>query len=514
MTVKIPKIAILGISLESNRFAPTVFLADFKAYAFCRGNEVLNSRQITYWLGGDNGGGFIGAMNKLGPWQPAPILVADAQSGGPCDHEDYEGIRDEMLSRLQHELPLDGVYIIAHGAGITTASDDLDGDYFSAVRTLVGKNVPIVATLDLHANISPAMRASTDALIAQQTNPHIDSSERAAEAAKLLWQLLHGHSLSKAFVRVPLITPQVSQLTAPGTPYGDIMAYAQSLKTEEIFSISVVSGFAFSDTAYNGMGVYAAGTSAIKIARCVKKVAQMAWHIRARFKPNLISVDDATEMAQIQGKKASGTPLIFADVADNPGGGGTGNTMWLLKSFYEADVKGALIGIIHAPEVVADAVRATEGQTFIARFNKSLISQYAEPFNVEATVTLIKQGDYLSTTGVYQGSVVPLGMSCVLTIKGLTVIVVSTRQQVFGADCFAHFGLDVTTASSIVVKSRGHFRAGFKGLVPDKNIFEVDAPGLATPNLSSVPWQGLTRPIYPLDEDMHWPSPTSERNKP
>ncbi|MEO0438746.1 MAG: MlrC C-terminal domain-containing protein [Pseudomonadota bacterium] len=192
-------------------------------------------------------------------------------------------------------------------------------------------------------------------------------------------------------------------------------------------------------------------------------------------------------------------PLIFADIADNPGGGASGNTIWLLQAVLGA----GLVGGVFAPFVDRDLVsRATEvgvGGEFLATFNERADSAFSQRLSAPATVLWAGNGDYDCQHGVYAGSRVPLGPSCVLEIAGNTVIVISVSQQLLGEDFITHFGVDASSARFIVAKSRGHFRAGFSHLVSPDQIFEVDTPGLTTADLSNMPWKHLSRPIAPLD---------------
>ncbi|MEM6302458.1 MAG: M81 family metallopeptidase, partial [Pseudomonadota bacterium] len=240
------RVAILGISIESNSFAPPASIQRFREYAYLEGDEILSAGVIDYWLGVESGHGFVPAMSKLRDWTPVPILIADGQAAGAVFHDDYLAIRTALLDKLEAELPVDAVYIVAHGAGRTTELHDLDGDYFSALRKLVGERVPIVATLDLHANLTPAMMSACDAIVAQRTNPHIDSEARAEDAAALLDRMLGGWRPVQAAIRIPLLTPQVSQLTEPSEPLGETVAQSEAfLEAGDCIGVSVIPGFSF-----------------------------------------------------------------------------------------------------------------------------------------------------------------------------------------------------------------------------------------------------------------------------
>src|SRR5690242_281591 len=158
---------------------------------------------------------------------------------------------------LESGKPVEGVYVCSHGAGLTTEDDDPDGTLLALVREIVGPEVPIVATFDLHANVSERMVDSIDVFIGYRTNPHLDMRERGEEAALALRELLQGLKPKHAFIRLPIVPPTVTLLTAAG-PYAEMIAFGQrrmSRMTSEILNVSVMGGFAYADTAKNGIAV-------------------------------------------------------------------------------------------------------------------------------------------------------------------------------------------------------------------------------------------------------------------
>ena len=493
------RIAILGIAIESNAFAPPANQSSFDEYAYLKGEAIIHARVIDYWLGAYGERGFFPAMTRLREWQPVPVLIADGQASGAVEHRDYLQIREELLQELQSVLPVDAVYIVAHGAGRTTELHDMDGDYFAAVRALVGESVPMVATLDLHANLTPAMVSACDGLVSQRSNPHIDSEARAEEAAALLHRMLSGWRPLQAATRVPFLTPQVSQLTDRGQPMGDLVSLAEEKIVQgDCIGVSLLSGFSFADTPDNGLWLYALGDSAVDIESVLSELAETVWKWRERFDRSTLSVHEAVQHAQNAADLTH--PIIFADIADNPGGGGTGNTVWLLQAFCAAGVTDTIFAPFIDADLVAQAQAAGVGQRFMATFNRSAPSDFARLWQHEATVLWLGIGDYDCQHGVYAGSRVPLGASCVLSVAGNTVIVISAKQQLLGEDFITHFGVDVSAAKFIVGKSRGHFRAGFQHRVPPEHMFEVDSPGLTTADLRQVSWRNISRPILPLDD--------------
>jgi microcystin degradation protein MlrC len=446
-------------------------------------------------------------MDKAGPWTPLPILLAMTEPAGPIEHGFYEEFMAEIERGLTAALPVDGVYICSHGAAITTREEDPDGALYKLVRRIVGPTVPVVATLDLHANISDAMVDFIDVFIGYRTNPHVDMRERGAEAANALGELLSGVKARRAFIRLPIVPPSVTMLTAGG-PYADMIGYGQTHKSKAIMNVSVMGGFAYGDTSKNGLSVvvtaredeHAAHDLAVAIAR-------VGWENRARFQAKLTPLADATRMAVAAGEDPGRPALIFADVADNPGGGARGNTTYLLDSFLKAGARQVLLGIFNDPALAAEAHRLGEGARFRARFNRAEASEFSKPLEADATVLKLSDGHCVGRRGSYAGTAIVLGPSVALDLGGIIVVVISHRTQCCDPVFFEMFGLDIGQARSVIVKSRGHFRAGFDEFFAHEQVIEVDLPGLTSPMLTRFDWKRLPRPVLPIDDGVSWSPP-------
>ena len=377
------------------------------------------------------------------------------------------------------------------------------GTLLALVRRIVGPDVPVVATFDLHANVSEADVALLNGFVGYRTNPHLDMRERGAEAAVLLGRLLGGTRSFLARIRLPIVPPTVTQLTgrdAPNRPYGELIDLGQQRMTEapyagRVLNVSVMGGFAFADTPFNGLTVVVTATDQEAADLLAREIAAAGWARRAKFRPNLISLEDAVRLA-----KATERPLIFADVADNPGGGGRGNTMVILQAFHAAGVSNALVGVIHDPDLAAEAHALGVGATFLARFNRGGGDAFSKPFAATAVVAGLRDQPIRGRRGIYANNTLEVGKAAALTLDGLTVIVLTNRYQCADPMFFEAFGIDIAAAKVVVVKSRGHFRGGFDEFFRHDQVIEVDAPGLTSPILSRFPWQHMPRPVLPIDE--------------
>jgi microcystin degradation protein MlrC len=507
-----PRIAILGFSIECNRFAPVATRAHFEYFS---GDEIAAEARLPAPRMLGEIPGFVADMDAAGPWKPVGIAFAAAEPNGPTDHRFFAELLADIEARLGAALPVDAVYICEHGAAITTEDDDPDGALFEAVRRIVGPDVPIAATLDLHANISDRMVSSIDAFIGYRTNPHLDMRERGIEAAGAIREMLPqgdkpGTKTETAFVRLPIVPPTVTMLTAAG-PYADMIDFGQTKIGPEIMNVSVMGGFAFSDTAKNGLAVVVTARRDRRNSRAAeavaREIADFGWDNRARFYPRLTPLDAAVAQAVAVSADPALPALAFADVADNPGGGGRGNTTYLLRALHEAGVKGAYVGIIYDPALAAEAHGYGLHYNFDARFNRDEDTKFSETWTAPARVVALTDGNCVGRRGIYAGMSLEMGPGAALRIGGITVVVVSKRRQCADPIFFEMMGLDIARARIVVVKSRGHFRGGFDEFFGHEHIVEVDLPGLTSPILSNFEWSRLPRPVIPLDESVAWRAP-------
>ncbi|MET0185111.1 MAG: M81 family metallopeptidase [Achromobacter sp.] len=502
-----PRIAILGFAIESNRFAPISTRDDFETRAYLSGDALMTDARSDAPAMTPEIPAFVRNMDAAGAWTPLPILFANAESGGPVEHGFFADTLSVFEAGLRAALPLDAVYICEHGAAITTQSDDPDGEVFALVRRIVGDAVPVVATVDLHANVSDLMIDSVDTLISYRRNPHVDMAERGADAACVVRELMCGGTVAVAHLRMPVCAPPTQLLTAPGTgPYADMIEAAEALLDDpRIINISAVAGFVYGDTPKNGMTVIVTTRDDAAFARqTALDLAMPAWHGRSAFSPALTSLEHAVEMARDAGANPRLPALCLADVADNPGGGGRGNTPYLLQALLAADAQHVIMGVITDAALCAQSQDVPIGASFTARFNQDDHTLYSDTFETQAVVVRRHTGQGVGRRGQLAGCRFDLGPSVLLQIGGIKVVVISNRHQCHEPMFLEMFGLDIGAARTVVVKSRGHFRAAFDEFFKPAQIYSVDAPGLTSPVLARCNFQRLPRPVVPMDDMDTW----------
>jgi microcystin degradation protein MlrC len=484
------RVAVLGFHLESNAFAPVSEERHFRSLCYVEGEDISREARKDISALPAEIPGFYRKMDALGPWTPVPLIVTAAEPGGPVDERFFQATLAAMRARLAAAGALDAVYISNHGAMVSTGGPDPDGELYAMVRSVVGPKTPVVATVDLHANISERMVANVDALVSYRTNPHMDQAERAADAARLLKEFLKGKRSRRAFVRLPLTPASVTLLTREG-PYADAIAYGQTKVGDGVLDVSIVGGFVFSDTPKNGIAIIVNGEADVDVRSIAADIAERIWSDRKRFVKRLTSMEDA-----IAGALRAGLPLIWSDAGDNPGGGGTGKTTALLRALHQADAQGVLYGVFFEPEIARAAHAAGEGT--------QLQAQFTEGFTTRARVLKLTDGQIVGRRGIWAGRALDLGPTCALQFGGITVVCVSKRKQCADPVLFEMHGLDIGAARTVVVKSRGHFRGGFDEFFPPERVIEVDTPGLTSPVLERLRFKGLPRPVFPLDPDTIW----------
>ena len=505
MTRNSPKrVAILGLMLESNRFAPVTTKADYLNRVYLVGKEILRDLESADPSLPAEIKGFVSQLNAKCEWLAVPILVGLVEAGGPIDHAFFQHNLEEIKVCLQAAMPVDAVYVSNHGAMVTTENSDPDGEILAMVRDIVGPGVPVVATLDLHGNVSEKMVEAADAVVSYRTNPHVDMRERGIEVAGILIEMFAGMRPETAFIRLPLVPPTVTLLTESG-PYAELIEYGQSLISDDVANISILGGFAYSDTPKNGLAIIVTARRPGGRAKAIAdKIAEKAWADHQRYVPQLRPLDEAVAMVIEVERNPKAPALILADVADNPGGGANGNTMWILEALHRAAVCDVIVGVIYDPALAQEAHRLGEGVEFRAVFNRVEPDEYSRRFEADAKVVKLKDGDCVGRRGFYAQRRMNLGLSARLDLGGIQVVVISIRTQCADPVFLERMDLDIAKARAVVVKSRGHFRAGFDEFFSSDQIVEVDAPGLTSPVLSRFDFKHLPRPVFPIDPVTEW----------
>ena len=510
MSAPSPRIAILGFAIECNRFSPVSTAAHFAAKVDIRGAQILQQARSGPCRTTPDLPGFFEQMDRGGAWTPVPLRMILSQPGGPVEQPYFDGFLSEIDAGLRDAGALDGVFVVSHGAALSTGSDDPDGDLYALIRRRVGPGVPVIGVFDLHANVSPKMVDNIDVFVGYLENPHTDVRERGAEAARHMRELLAGTKTSVVMVKLPLAPPSITLLTASG-PYGEMIRFGQTQVGGDIMNVSIMAGFVFSDCPKNGYSAVVTARNANRRAALAlaSDLCQRTWAMRERFKKAMTPLAEAVKLALDAGANPAAPAILLADVGDNPGGGGRGNTTYLLRELVVAGAQGVVLGVFNDAPLADEAHRCGLGASFMARFNRAEDDSFSQPFEAQATVAALSDGAIVGRRGLIKGTAASMGPSALLQLGGIAVAVISNRQQCLDPIQLEVLGVDIAAVRTLVLKSRGHFRAGFDEFFPPERIVEVDCPGLTSPALHTFDWTRLPRPVYPLDEATTWVAPVA-----
>jgi microcystin degradation protein MlrC len=497
------RLASGGVQHETNTFASTpTTLEDFVRDSNC-GPDLAGGEMIFDRFAGTGTihGGYIAGVEAEGA-ELLPLLCARAQPAGIVEQEAFDEMLSRFLERLRAVLPVDGVLLDLHGAMVSQKHHDAEGEFIARTREVVGCDVPIVVTLDLHANISPRMAKLADVIIGFDTYPHVDMRERGIEAARLLARIVRGEVRPvQEYRQLPLLTLPPMQCTLREPMY-TLMQQMHKLEEQPgVLTTTVSMGFPFADIPDAGVSVLVTTDGDPQLAAAkADELAGMLWELRDELQPTLTRIEDV--IAHVR-EHAPARPVIFADGSDNPGGGAPCDGTVALQALIDAGMDGAAVGVLYDPETAAQAHKAGVGATIRVRLGGKTDDQHGPPVEVDAYVRALCDGRYVYRGPMFQGVEDHLGPTATLIVGGVEVVVSTYRRQCLDAEMFRIAGVDPSARRLLVLKSAVHFRADFGPLASE--IFDADTPGVHRPDLSLFEFRKLRRPIHPLDANVTWP---------
>jgi len=493
------RIAIGGITHEANTFCPHITnMADFEARQVLRGDEILTDWQATQ----TEQAGALGVLTAEPGCQVVPTFLARALSGAPMVESTFRALLDELLDRLRAAGPLDGVLLVLHGAMMSQETPDATGEVLSQVRALVGLHVPVVGTLDLHANVTQRMVDEATALIGYHTAPHVDMYEAGQTAARLLVGTVRGEiSPTAALVRLPMILPPENSTHNWG-PLAEVINGALLLETDgKIIHSGVYPVQPWMDTPDMAASVVVVTDDAPEAAaQHAHALAQTFWDRRHAFVTELVPPAEAVARALA---RETGT-VVLCDSADATTSGSTGDSTAILGALLGAvPLKGVALANIVDPGVVSQAMAAGIGATLRIEVGGKLAPDLFEPVTLEAYVKLLSDGTFTFKGPGMRGVPHHMGRTAVLTHGGIHLVVMERGVSQWDPELYRSVGEEPADARIVQVKSPMAFRAAYDGVYDE--VIIVAAPGAASPQLAALPWQHLPRPMYPFDPATQWP---------
>ncbi|HEX7101038.1 MAG TPA: M81 family metallopeptidase [Nitrolancea sp.] len=491
-----------GIAQETNTFQwePTS-LDDFNKGSshIDRGQEILDMEGTGTIYGG------IIATAKANDVDLIPTTYGRAVPGGRVSREAYELMKNEIVEGIRQAMPIDGVLLGIHGAMALEHNDDGEGPLITAIREVVGPDMPIVAPLDLHTNLSEEMMEEATAFVGYKEYPHVDTPETGARAMEILLATIKGEiKPTMAHVKLPLIAPNQSMVTTWQSPLKKAIDRAREIEQEPgVVAATVLGGFPFSDVPYTSVATIVVTNNDPALAKkYANELAQMCWDLREDFTIHPTPIKDAIAEAMAG---ESGSVYVLADISDSGASGTAGDGTAVLKGLLEANAKSASVAQIMDRAAVDACIAAGVGATVTLSVGGKHDGLHGEPVEVTGMVRLIHEGSFINAGPMGAGTLSSRGRTVVLEIGGrggIELQLTDLRGHPSDLNFFRSFGIEPTQRRILVLKSAAHFRAAFEPIAT--KVIEVEAPGISSPNLHSFDYKNLRRPIYPLDPDTTW----------
>lgn len=491
------RVAIAEFKQESNTFVTQcTTLADFGAWHHWRGGEATEgSRNTNVEMAG-----FIDVLEEAGV-EVVPIIATFAMSGGKVSDKAYDALLAELLDGLREAQSFDGVLLALHGAMVTESDDDPDGTTIAAVRQLIGPDIPLVVTMDLHANVTALNVSEADAIVGFRTSPHIDQRDTGQRGAKIMMKMLReGVRPTMAFVKVPMVVPASTHMHHLPGPFKRLMDASTAAETSEVLAVGIYSVQPWLDIDEMGFGIIAVTTGDADLAQATaNQFAEACWAERNAFmETHLIKPDEAIRHALALPER----PVVLSDCADGTGAGSPGDATAVVAALLAADLDGPAYCCIRDPEAARIAIIAGVGATVDLEAGGKLDNIYNQPIRLRGEVIFAGPASFRFQGEGYTGVQMDMGDCAVVRIAHVSVALLGGAVFTVDPAMYRAVGLEPTDARFVVVKSHIQFRAGYKGIA--KEIILLDSPGMSSDHLSSLPFTKLPRPFFPFDRSMTW----------
>lgn len=488
------RIAIAGFQHETNTFAPTSATLDL----FIKGEgwpPLTEGRDIVEVFSPMNIpiGGFMNAAKPKG-WELHPIVWAAAAPSSYVSTEAFEYVAGKILNGIAAlKGRIDGVYLDLHGAMVTEAHEDGEGELLRRVRALVGPDMPIGVSLDLHANVTPEMLRYSDVMIGYRTYPHLDMAVTGARVLRHMEKLLTGERKrqAKALRQIPFLIPLTAQCTFI-EPCKSLYDTLGEMERGQVSSLSFSPGFHPADIHHCGPSVITYADTQEAADKAADDFARQIIEREAEFKLNLLSPRDAIDQARKLIQGGARKSIVLADVQDNPGTGATSDTTGLLAALVAEHVPDATLGLLYDPEVARIAHQAGEGSEIdLSVGGKLLDIEGARPYRNRFKVARLGSGRFLCTGPFYRGTRMDLGLMARLQVNGVDLVIASARVQAADKDQYRHLGIEPGARQIVGVKSTVHFRGDFTDIAHD--ILNVESPGAFIERAETLPYKKLRK---------------------
>lgn len=490
------RVAVAMMSHETNTFSPvTTDLARFsgsgdrppegdEAYRIFRGTATCL-------------GGFLQVCEQQGAEVFIPVAAGAAPSGPVADAA-FEYLCSRIVAAAGD---CDAMLLDLHGAMVTESYDDGEGELLTRIRR-VAPELLIAVSLDMHANVTAAMVDQADVICGYHTYPHVDMDETAARAARILFATLAGGpSPRMAWGHAPML-PHVMRQGTDDFPNRELQQRVREMEAQGALAVSLFTGFPHADIHDAGLSVVVVADGEVEQARALRdELLDQAWSQRQAFVYQVEPLNESLDRAEALAAQPGDGPVLLLDHYDNTASGGTMDTTEVLAAVLERGLEDAAFFGIFDPAAVAAMERAGIGAELTVSLGGKLhmpaLREQSRPLQVTGRVTLLSEGRFPATVAMSRGLTMNMGRCGILRVGAMDIVVISRHIEPFDPGCFRSLGIEPTRRRFLVLKSRVHYRVGFRDLV--RATVECAGRGVCTSDYSELQFTKVRRPIFPLD---------------
>jgi microcystin degradation protein MlrC len=497
------RIAIAMMSHETNTFSPVVTdLARFSATG-----ALPPSGDAAYRIFRDTAsgmGGFIGVCEEQGARVLIPVAGGAAPSG-PVRSDAFEYLCERIVAAAGE---CDAMLLDLHGAMVTEHYDDGEGELLSRIRQ-AAPDLPIGVALDMHANLTEAMVSQSTVICGYHTYPHVDMDLTAARAARILFDTLAGRVRPvMAWSNAPML-PHVMRQGTDDPPNRQLQRRAQEMESEGALAVSLFTGFPHADIRDAGLSVVAVANGDLARALALRdELLERAWAEREAFVYGVEPLEASLDRARTLAEQPGEGPVLLLDHYDNTASGGTMDTTEVLAAVLRQGLDDVAFFGIFDPAAVAAMENAGVGNTVTVslggKFDMPSLGRQSRPIQVTGQVLRLSAGQFPATVAMSRGLTMNMGNCGVLRVGGVDIVVISRHLEPFDPGCLRTLGIEPRERRYLVLKSRVHYRVGFRDLV--RATVECAGLGVCTSDYGELTFRKVRRPIFPLDQD--WPAGT------
>ena len=492
------RIGIAMMSHETNTFSPVI--TDLDRFSGGHGKPLEGETALNTYRGTASClGGYIEVAERQDVVIEMGIAAAAAPSG-PVENDAYAYMCDSIVALSQR---VDALLLDLHGAMTTQTFDDGEGELLHRIRS-ANPNLPIAISLDMHANITELMVSNCDVLAGYHTYPHIDMDSTAVRAAEAFFAMLNGSA--KPVLRwgnAPML-PHVMRQGTDDQPNAGLQARAIELEKHDCLGVSVFTGFPHAD-------IYDAGFSVVVMTDDKPEAAQgytnellnRAWQAREEFVYQIEPLDRSMRKAAEAAANPGEGPVIVLDHYDNTASGGTMDTTEVLSAVLDAGLERVAVFGFYDPEVVEQMATAGVGAMVTVALGGKLpmpsLVEQSKPITLTGEVKLISNGKFQAQVAMARGLTMNMGKSAVLSVGSVDIAIISRHIEPYDPECFRSLGMEPTAYQYVMLKSRIHYRVGFREMA--KEVIECAGCGVCTSDYNQITFNKVRRPVYPLDQD-------------